>query len=68
MSAETEFQRRLEERMDKEYGARCESFIFYKCNDPHDNAHQRGYLNAIRDMGEWIKEVAKSLYDTGETR
>jgi len=72
MSVETEFQRRLESKLDKVYAEKQEQLAWGICthaaNTGEEYTTRCGYLKAIRDIADIIKEVSKSLHGDGESK
>jgi hypothetical protein len=65
MTAETEFQRRLEQFLDEHYRVGrdqlAEGICLHHPNPFEDYASRTGYLRAIRHIGEKIKEIANHM-------
>lgn len=66
MSAETEFQRRIERFLDGLFVERRDHLANGVCSshpDPKsDYAYRTGYLRAIKEIGEACQEIAKQMY------
>lgn len=60
MLADSEFQRRLEEMLDKEFQDKAES-LTHRLG--HSDYHYRcGYIAALREVGEMCRQVVRSLH------
>ena len=60
MTPDTEFQRKLEGLLEKDFVEKREA-VLNKIHADETN-YLRGYLAAIREVGEMCKRVAKELY------
>lgn len=65
MSAETEFQHRLEKLLDERYiecrDQLAQGICLQHPEPIYDYASRAGYLRAISNIGEMIKEIAKQM-------
>lgn len=62
MSSSIEFQRNLEELLDKEYSEKLRHLADTAASDFADYKYRCGYLKAIQEVGEMCKRVAIELY------